>query len=102
MIVEALIGDRAKHGPQEYVPEGMFDDSINLVVWGHEHDCRIEPEEVPGKPYFITRPGLSVATSLSDGESIPKSVNFLVLLVWNLMSRLEKSRCWRFKDGSSK
>ncbi|KIO25507.1 hypothetical protein M407DRAFT_236982 [Tulasnella calospora MUT 4182] len=66
-----------KHGPQEYVPEGMFDDSINLVVWGHEHDCRIEPEEVPGKPYFITQPGSSVATSLSDGESIPKQVAFL-------------------------
>lgn len=52
----------------------MFDDSINLVVWGHEHDCRIEPEEVPGKPYFITQPGSSVATSLSDGESIPKYI----------------------------
>ncbi|KAG8948420.1 meiotic recombination [Tulasnella sp. 424] len=69
--------NRAKRGPQEYVPEGMFDDSINLVVWGHEHDCRIEPEEVPGKPYFITQPGSSVATSLSDGESIPKQVAFL-------------------------
>ncbi|KAG8918070.1 meiotic recombination, partial [Tulasnella sp. 408] len=69
--------NRVKHGPQEYVPEGMFDDSINLVVWGHEHDCRIEPEEVPGKPYFITQPGSSVATSLSDGESIPKQVAFL-------------------------
>jgi double-strand break repair protein MRE11 len=53
----------------------MFDDSINLVVWGHEHDCRIEPEEVAGKPYFITQPGSSVATSLSDGEAIPKSVS---------------------------
>ena len=61
-----------KHGPQEYVPEGMFDDSINLVVWGHEHDCRIEPEEVAGKSYYITQPGSSVATSLSEGESIPK------------------------------
>ncbi|KAG8845291.1 meiotic recombination [Tulasnella sp. 330] len=69
--------NRVKHGPQEHVPEGMFDDSINLVVWGHEHDCRIEPEEVPGKPYFITQPGSSVATSLSDGESIQKKVAFL-------------------------
>ncbi|KAG8902357.1 meiotic recombination [Tulasnella sp. 403] len=69
--------NRVKHGPQEYVPEGMFDDSINLVVWGHEHDCRIEPEEVPGKPYFISQPGSSVATSLSDGEAIPKKVAFL-------------------------
>ncbi|KAG8993945.1 meiotic recombination [Tulasnella sp. JGI-2019a] len=69
--------NRVRHNAQEFVPEGMFDDSINLVVWGHEHDCRIEPEEVPGKPYFITQPGSSVATSLSDGESIPKKVAFL-------------------------
>ncbi|KAG8934833.1 meiotic recombination [Tulasnella sp. 418] len=69
--------NRVKHGPQESVPEGMFDDSINLVVWGHEHDCRIVPEEVAGKPYYITQPGSSVATSLSDGEAIPKKVALL-------------------------
>lgn len=63
-----------KHGPQESVPEGMFDDSIRLVVWGHEHDCRIVPEPVAGKNYYITQPGSSVATSLADGESIEKLV----------------------------
>ncbi|QRV84803.1 double-strand break repair protein MRE11 [Ceratobasidium sp. AG-Ba] len=65
--------NRVKRGPLEAVPEGMFDDSINLVVWGHEHDCRIEPEPVAGKEYLITQPGSSVATSLADGEAIPKS-----------------------------
>lgn len=64
---------RVKHGPQESVPEGMFDDSINLVIWGHEHDCRIIPEPVAGKEYFISQPGSSVATSLADGESLEKS-----------------------------
>ncbi|KAF8504193.1 Metallo-dependent phosphatase-like protein [Hysterangium stoloniferum] len=66
--------NRIKHGAQQSVPEGMFDDSINLVVWGHEHDCRIEPEPVAGKGYFITQPGSSVATSLADGESLQKHV----------------------------
>ncbi len=61
-----------KHGPQECVPEGMFDDSIDLVVWGHEHDCRIVPEPVGGKEYYITQPGSSVATSLADGEALEK------------------------------
>lgn len=65
-------GDRVKHGPQQSVPEGMFDDSIKLVVWGHEHDCRIMPESVEGKNYYITQPGSSVATSLAYGESIKK------------------------------
>ncbi|WVO13694.1 DNA repair protein (mre11) [Cryptococcus depauperatus] len=69
--------NRVKHGPQQFVPEGMFDDSIRLVIWGHEHDCRITPEKVEGKNYFITQPGSSVATSLAPGEAIPKHVGLL-------------------------
>ncbi|KAF9484132.1 DNA repair exonuclease [Pholiota conissans] len=69
--------NRVKHGPQEFVPEGMFDDSVDLVVWGHEHDCRIIPEPVAGKNYYITQPGSSVATSLADGEAIEKHVALL-------------------------
>ncbi|KAH8112242.1 DNA repair exonuclease [Phellopilus nigrolimitatus] len=69
--------NRVKRGPQESVPEGMFDDSINLVVWGHEHDCRIVPEPVAGKEYYITQPGSSVATSLADGEALEKHVALL-------------------------
>jgi double-strand break repair protein MRE11 len=63
---------RVKHGPQESVPEGLFDDCVDLVVWGHEHDCRIRPEPVAGKRYFITQPGSSVATSLAEGEALDK------------------------------
>jgi double-strand break repair protein MRE11 len=66
--------DRVKRGAQEAVPEGMFDDSIDLVMWGHEHDCRIIPEPVAGKRYYVTQPGSSVATSLADGEALEKSV----------------------------
>ncbi|KDQ32941.1 hypothetical protein PLEOSDRAFT_1080378 [Pleurotus ostreatus PC15] len=69
--------NRVKHGPQEYVPEGMFDDNIDLVVWGHEHDCRIVPEPVAGKNYYITQPGSTVATSLADGEATQKHVALL-------------------------
>ncbi|WVQ79525.1 DNA repair protein (mre11) [Cryptococcus sp. DSM 104549] len=69
--------NRVKHGPQQSVPEGMFDDSINLVIWGHEHDCRITPESVPGKGYFISQPGSSIATSLMPGEALPKRVGLL-------------------------
>ncbi|KAF9078545.1 Mre11 DNA-binding presumed domain-containing protein [Rhodocollybia butyracea] len=69
--------NRVKHGPQDFVPEGMFDDCIDLVVWGHEHDCRIIPEPVTGKNYYISQPGSSVATSLADGEALPKHVALL-------------------------
>jgi len=71
-----LLNLSVNHGPQKSVPEGMFDDSIDLVVWGHEHDCRIIPETVVGKKYRITQPGSSVATSLADGESLDKCVDF--------------------------
>jgi len=70
-----LLNLSVNHGPQKSVPEGMFDDSVDLVVWGHEHDCRIIPETVVGKKYRITQPGSSVATSLADGESLDKCVD---------------------------
>jgi double-strand break repair protein MRE11 len=60
------------HPPTPAVPEGLFDDSIDLVVWGHEHDCRIVPEPVAGRPYHVTQPGSSVATSLGEGEGVEK------------------------------
>lgn len=72
VLAFSYIGFSVKHGPQEFVPEGMFDDSVNLVVWGHEHDCRIVPEPVAGKNYYITQPGSSVATSLADSEALEK------------------------------
>ncbi|KZT52600.1 DNA repair exonuclease [Calocera cornea HHB12733] len=72
--------NRVKHGPQESVPESMFDERVDLVVWGHEHDCRIIPEPVAGKPYMITQPGSSVATSLAEGESLTKYVALVEVL----------------------
>ncbi|TIA89162.1 hypothetical protein E3P81_03065 [Wallemia ichthyophaga] len=69
--------NRINRGAMQAVPEHLFDDSISLVVWGHEHDCRIVPETVSEKPYRITQPGSSVATSLSEGEAVPKHVGLL-------------------------
>lgn len=57
----------------------MFDDCIDLILWGHEHDCRITPEPVPEKPYSICQPGSTVATSLSKGEELPKHVGILLI-----------------------
>lgn len=68
---------------------------LDLVIWGHEHDCRIEPE-LTNNNVYISQPGnfysahkllqflhnclflgSSVATSLCLGESIPKHVGLL-------------------------
>ena len=59
------------------MPENGFGEEVDLIVWGHEHDCRIDPEPVTGKGYYISQPGSSVATSLAAGEAIPKHVGLL-------------------------
>jgi double-strand break repair protein MRE11 len=74
LTVLNVMARRVKHGVNDSVPEGMFDDSIKLVIWGHEHDCHIVPQEVAGRDYYITQPGSSIATSLTEGESIQKCV----------------------------
>lgn len=61
----------------------MFDNSIDLIIWGHEHDCRIEPEPVAGRRYYISQPGSTVATSLAEGEAITKCV-FLSCILFPL------------------
>ncbi|KAI8644707.1 Metallo-dependent phosphatase-like protein [Parasitella parasitica] len=67
--------NRARHGPTSHIPEEFIDGFIDLVFWGHEHECRIGPEEYDR--FHITQPGSSVATSLSEGESQPKHIGLL-------------------------
>lgn len=63
-------------GIKNFIPETALPDFIDLVVWGHEHDCRIVPEKTSNGLY-ITQPGSSVATSLAQGESLEKYVGLL-------------------------
>lgn len=64
--------NRAKHGLTDYIPEAFLDEFLDLVVWGHEHECLID-SEFNGR-FFVTQPGSSVATSLCPGEAAPKHV----------------------------
>lgn len=66
--------NRVAHGPNNSVPDEAFGDEVDLVVWGHEHDCieNARPVPVTNRPYYISQPGSSIATSLAKGESIPK------------------------------
>jgi double-strand break repair protein MRE11 len=34
--------NRVKHGESNYLPEHFIDGFFDLVVWGHEHECRLE------------------------------------------------------------
>ena len=63
------------------MPETALSDFLHLVVWGHEHECRVWPEENPVQRFYVTQPGSSVATSLSEGEAKPKYVEWSGTLV---------------------
>ncbi|KAG7480129.1 double-strand break repair MRE11 [Solea senegalensis] len=69
--------NRSKHGPTNYIPEQFLDEFIDLVVWGHEHECLIAPTRNEQQLFYVTQPGSSVATSLSPGEATKKHVGLL-------------------------
>ncbi|XP_012221953.1 double-strand break repair protein MRE11 [Linepithema humile] len=69
--------NRVKHGDYAYVPESKLHKWLHLVIWGHEHECRISPEFNVEGGYHISQPGSSIATSLCEGESKPKHVGLL-------------------------
>ncbi|CAL8353748.1 unnamed protein product [Lota lota] len=69
--------NRSKHGPTNYIPEQFLDEFIDLVVWGHEHECLISPTRNEQQLFYVTQPGSSVATSLSPGEAAKKHIGLL-------------------------
>ncbi|EGG14929.1 DNA repair exonuclease [Cavenderia fasciculata] len=69
--------NRVAHNPKNYVHEQMIDNFIDFVLWGHEHECLINPQPSSIGEFHITQPGSSVATALSEGESKEKFVGLL-------------------------
>lgn len=69
--------NRIKTNPKNAINEHFLPRFLDFIVWGHEHECLVDPQEVPGMGFHITQPGSSVATSLIDGESKPKHVLLL-------------------------
>ena len=60
-----------------YLPENFLPDFLDLVIWGHEHECLIDPKYNPEMNFSVMQPGSSVATSLMPGEAVPKHVAVL-------------------------
>jgi len=69
--------NHVKHSETTYVPEESIDKSMDLVFWGHEHDCQIDPVHNSKQEFYVTQPGSSVATSLCEGETGQKHVGIL-------------------------
>eukprot|EP00934_Nitzschia_sp_Nitz4_P004425 Nitzschia sp. Nitz4//scaffold12_size214221//6885//9013//NITZ4_001473-RA/size214221-augustus-gene-0.17-mRNA-1//-1//CDS//3329534939//4415//frame0 len=68
--------DRGR-GTKNCIQETMIPEWMDLVCWGHEHECCIEPQESVVGTFRITQPGSSVATSLVPGEATRKHIGIL-------------------------
>jgi len=62
------------HTATSYLPENVLPTYMDLVVWGHEHECLIDPRQNHETGFHVMQPGSSVATSLVPGEAVPKHV----------------------------
>ncbi|CAI5729940.1 unnamed protein product [Peronospora destructor] len=92
--------DDKGRGSKNCVPENVIPNFIDLVVWGHEHECQIDVQESVKGDFFITQPGSSVATSLVEGEAKPKHVAILEINGQNFrMSNRELHTVRLFKIG---
>jgi double-strand break repair protein MRE11 len=65
------------HTATSYLPENFLPEFMDLVVWGHEHECLIDPRLNPEMGFHVMQPGSSIATSLMPGEAVPKHVAIL-------------------------
>lgn len=73
----AVHQNHVAHTDSSYLPESFLPSFMDLVIWGHEHECLIEPVQNPSKNFKVIQPGSSIATSLSPGEAKSKSVCIL-------------------------
>ncbi|KAK5949549.1 meiotic recombination [Knufia fluminis] len=93
--------NHAAHTSTSYLPESFLPDWLDLVIWGHEHECLIEPRTNAGMGFKVMQPGSSVATSLALGEAVPKHVTILSITGREMKSdpiRLQTIRPFIYKD----
>ncbi|KIV93755.1 DNA repair protein (mre11) [Exophiala mesophila] len=84
-----------------YLPENFLPDFLDLVIWGHEHECLIEPMLNPEMNFYVMQPGSSVATSLIPGEAKAKHVAIVNIKGREMHSepiRLKSVRPFAYKD----
>lgn len=72
--------NRADRGPRNYIREDVLPKFLDLVVWGHEHDCQMIPmrsNKTEKDSFYVVQPGSTVATTLAAGEALPKHCGLL-------------------------
>ncbi|ODQ66288.1 DNA repair exonuclease [Nadsonia fulvescens var. elongata DSM 6958] len=71
--------NHAAHSPTAHLPEKVLPSFMDLIVWGHEHECKIDLVTNNERGFKVCQPGSSVATSLSESESVAKHVGILTI-----------------------
>jgi double-strand break repair protein MRE11 len=92
--------NRATRGTAKAVADTMLPQWLDYVLWGHEHDSI--PALSQTKPPIV-QPGSTVATSLSEGESLPKHCVLLEIYKGKLKHRpipLQTVRNFNFDEVS--
>lgn len=79
-------GNRGGVPSKSCIHEDMLPRWLNLVIWGHEHDCEVMPQESLAGEFYVVQPGSSVATALTPGEQQRKHVAMIDI-------RLGEFRC---------
>lgn len=71
--------NRIRHSTQykDCLPEEFLPKFLDIIYWGHEHECRIDLEDSLTGNFYITQPGSTIATSLSQSESSAKYVGIM-------------------------
>ncbi|BES99768.1 meiotic recombination [Nesidiocoris tenuis] len=71
--------NRVARAGTRHIHESQIPDFIDIVIWGHEHECLItpQPSTETDKNFYISQPGSPVATSLCEGEAVEKRIGVL-------------------------
>ncbi|GIX60928.1 Mre11 DNA-binding domain-containing protein [Babesia caballi] len=70
---------RRGKGTLDYIPETLLPEWLDLVVWGHEHECLKYPQRCESRNFHILQLGSTVQTSMAASEMAPKHCCLLEL-----------------------
>ena len=59
--------NRVAHSAKNCIHDQLIPRWMDMIFWGHEHECLITPTKSAVQDFAITQPGSSVATSLIQG-----------------------------------
>ncbi|CDR96710.1 DNA repair protein (mre11) family protein, putative [Babesia bigemina] len=63
---------RRGKGVKDYIPDSFLPGWLDLVIWGHEHECLKFPQRSESRDFQVLQLGSTVHTSMAQAEMAPK------------------------------